>query len=395
MSQPRIVELLYSCIVEAPSFSDEFIDIAVQSPYATEIIKNRRVPQKNVTDLLKKLTPRECQKAEKEIAGLVDEKLLKHIIDLNTFFGSLESMIYAMQDSSLKKSLINDYLKETLIEDFTYTQGACKLVARILIVTLTKIKNKLDKKDEAIIPKKSSDPFHNVIDFNFSEALNINIFQKKSKGIVFYNFDSAVDYIIKNNYKIKNIDCKLNHVEVWVEEMPYNLKKLNSDDYDEAIEFIILHEEEFLRKRKWKASLSEMCRHGLGVIKKWTAYGIYNQEGKIVAYIDYKLRTDAYVELGVALIHPDLRNQGFVSSLIYLVQLKYAFCGFFGGTYEENISMRKAFVKASFKEHEIFNYDTGKITAYVKERINPEDPGNPGKDTNSVYYTCESLIRKM
>lgn len=123
-----------------------------------------------------------------------------------------------------------------------------------------------------------------------------------------YDFENAVNYIIENNYKIKNIDCKLNHVDVWVEKMDYNLKKLTTEDYDGAVEFIASHETEFRRKRKWKASITEMCRNGLKGIKKWTAYGIYDQEGEILAYIDYKVRTDTYIELGTALVCDELRD---------------------------------------------------------------------------------------
>ena len=67
----------------------------------------------------------------------------------------------------------------------------------------------------------------------------------------------------------------------------------------------------------------------------------------------------------------------------------------FGGTSEENIGMRSVFEKTGFEENLFFDSETNITTNLIQERINPDFPDDTTKNTNSVYYYCNSLLTLM
>ena len=73
------------------------------------------------------------------------------------------------------------------------------------------------------------------------------------------------------------------------------------------------------------------------------------------------------------------------------MQLKYAHCRLFGGTYEENNAMHQTFSTTDFVR--ILYNDHGEKIDKIKERINPECP-DEAFDTYSIYFFSESLLTR-
>ena len=138
--------------------------------------------------------------------------------------------------------------------------------------------------------------------------------------------------------------------------------------------------------------MDTMIENGLNS-HKWTAYGYYNESGRLIAYLDYKFRLDTYIELGAALTNPGHRKKGLVASLIFFLQLKYTHFDFYAGTYEENISMRSVLTGCGFKNNNFYD-KYGHKTNKIRERINPDVTEGPNQYTNSLYFVATSLLAK-
>lgn len=230
-----------------------------------------------------------------------------------------------------------------------------------------------------------------------STAISVSLFdiRKFQEPEEYHCFDKLIQQITNQCLIIKNIDCSYGVIRVISDRFPkngYMLRRLEKTDAGMVQQFIRCHEEEFRQKRSWGGvPLSSMAYEGLWN-EIWTAYGYFSPDGKLISYIDAKLRIDGYVELGIALTDPQFRGMQLATSLIYFFRLLYAHWRLFGGTYEENRSMRRTFDTAGFTGIMYYDTQTDKITNKIAERINPMHPEDRSKDTNSVYYFAESLM---
>ena len=192
---------------------------------------------------------------------------------------------------------------------------------------------------------------------------------------------------------IKSVNYSTGVIQVNYDRFPksgYTLRRLKAKDADIARNFIREHETEFHAKRGWNGRLlSDMASNGL-LIEKWVAYGYFDPAENIIAYLDAKLRVDGGVELGIALTDNQYRGMQLASSLIYFFKLLFPYSRLFGGTYEENRSMRRTFNATGFIQILYYNRQTGNTTSMIRERIDPEHLEDESRDTNSVYYFSES-----
>lgn len=244
---------------------------------------------------------------------------------------------------------------------------------------------------------RKGDPYRLVSNDPGSAAIRVWLqdmrgFQKTKE---FHFFDQLTRQIQPKSLIIKNIACGAGGIKVTCDYFPisgYKLKQLKAADAEMVREFIRAHEKEFHAKRNWQGRLlSDMAYNGLRT-GKWTAYGYFDPEGKIISYLDAKLRLDGGVELGIALTDNQYRGMQLASSLIYFFKLLFAHSRLFGGTYEENKFMRKTFDATGFTGIPYFDPQTGKMTSMIRERIDPDASEDETKDTNSVYYFSESLM---
>ena len=241
------------------------------------------------------------------------------------------------------------------------------------------------------------DPYRLVSNDIGSTAISVSLFDIREfqEPKKYHCFDKLIQQIINQCLIIKDIDCSSGVIRVISDRFPKNgyiLRRLEKPDAEIAQQFIRCHEEEFRQKRSWNGTpLSTMAYEGLDH-EIWTAYGYFSPDGKIISYLDAKLRIDGGVELGIALTDPQFRGMQLATSLIYFFRLLYAHWRLFGGTYEENRSMRRTFDTTGFTGIKYYDPQTDKTTNKIAERIDLMHPEDKSKDTNSVYYFAESLM---
>lgn len=246
----------------------------------------------------------------------------------------------------------------------------------------------------------SYDPYGSGGGYSKSRAIRIILREDRPDGIRTlydgYNHERFLEYVLKNNIVIKEIDCSLSMIDMLCracEGNPYRLKRVEAEDYGQARDFIFRHKQEFRTKKWWKASLPDMIYDGLSK-EIWTAYAFYNEAGRIMAYLDYKIRTDGDFELGTQLTEEECRGQGLATGLINFMRLKFINACFFSGTYEENGGMRRIFEKLGFQETLFYDPETEKSSNRIQERLDPDYPEDEGKMTNSVYYHIRSIMEE-
>lgn len=241
------------------------------------------------------------------------------------------------------------------------------------------------------------DPYRLVSNDIGSTAISVSLFDIREfqEPKEFHCFDKLIQQILNQCLIIKGIDCSSGVIRVISDRFPrngYMFRRLEKADADMVKQFIRYHEEEFRQKRSWDGvPLSSMAYEGLWS-EIWTAYGYFSPDGKLISYLDAKLRIDGGVELGIALTAPQFRGMQLATSLIYFFRLLYAHWRLFGGTYEENKSMRRTFDTSGFTGIMYYNPQTDMITKKIAERIDPMHFEDKSRDTNSVYYFAESLM---
>lgn len=209
----------------------------------------------------------------------------------------------------------------------------------------------------------------------------------------FYNSERALEYILTNNLLVAKIHCTRTAIHIdYRETAGYELRRIQNEDVPAIVHFIKAHHTEFKPKASWNGrNIEDMAENGLK--GKWTGYAyFYKDSGSPAAYLDYKMRVDADIELGIALTEKKSRNQAFASSLINIFRLMFPNQRLFTGTYEENHAMRASLERNNFRPNLFFDKKSGITTNMVRERIDPSDPKNKLKYTNSVYYYCNSLL---
>lgn len=243
------------------------------------------------------------------------------------------------------------------------------------------------------------DPYRLVSKDIGSKAVNIQLIilgpDQQTSEETFHNFGEVIDLIFQQSLIINDIKYDNAAIKVLGTQNPrlnYTLRKLTRQDSHVAESFVRQHEQEFLPKVSWgNRRLSEMIENGLST-GQWTAYGYFDSEENLIAYLDCKIRIDGGVELGSLLTKPECRRYSLASSLVCLYKLLYPHCRVFGGTFEENDKMIKTFQATGFSRILYYDRKTLQTTKTVQERINPDYPDDPEKYTNSVYFFSESII---
>lgn len=233
--------------------------------------------------------------------------------------------------------------------------------------------------------------------YHNSQAVQMTIREDTSEGKVLYSgysYERCLEYILEHSLILKRIDCRLSAIDMVCtpqDSNPYLLRRVDIQDYDRVRDFIAYHLDEYKEKKSWKEPLSEMVLKGLQC-EKWTGYAYYNQNGVIVAYLDYKIRTDGDYELGTQLTAKTCRVQSLATSLINFFRFRFMNARFFTGTYEENVGMRRVFEKTGFRQHLFYDPETGDISNCIRERVDRDFPNDESKMTNSVYFYANSLL---
>lgn len=211
----------------------------------------------------------------------------------------------------------------------------------------------------------------------------------------FYNYEHITAAIIQKNLIINSIEIKNGQICVHYRKFDkkgYKLRILKRSDFKAAREFVERYEDEFCRKRCWgERRLNEMVYDGLKS-GKWTAYGYFDVDGRLISYLDVKVRIDGGVELGVMLTDKLYRGMHLASSLAFFFRLMFAGSRLFGGTYEKNHAMRQTFRTAGFVGIQYFDCVSGEKTEMIKERVNRMHPDEQEYDGYSVYYFSESIL---
>lgn len=241
------------------------------------------------------------------------------------------------------------------------------------------------------------DPYSSLGDYRAnSKALQFSL-TEPGKTTDFFSLERVLDYIKANHLMIYKLDCQDQALMLDCRPLPDGLTlfRLEEQDIEQARQAVEDHKDEFRNKVSWKGKeLFEMLDNGLksGV---WTAYGYRTPSGELAAYLDYKIRTDSDLELGIQLTDPAYRKKHIASSLVYLFMLMFADSRVVTGTYEENRGMRKVLTDCGFKPHVFYDPVNKLSTSYIRERINPKYPDDPLARSNSVYYESSSLTSKI
>lgn len=177
------------------------------------------------------------------------------------------------------------------------------------------------------------DPYGLSVEHSSSTALSIKLVEDKSDGCTkeFFSYERALEFIEKNSAFIMKIDCNLGCITLYykLDTENYTLCRLEEPDYIRASDFIDLHLSEFRPKVSWRnRTLSSMALNGLQT-EKWTGYVYKNKENHLVSYLDYKIRTDGDIELGIQLTSETERKKHFATALINYLRFKYKFLNCF------------------------------------------------------------------
>lgn len=177
------------------------------------------------------------------------------------------------------------------------------------------------------------DPYGLSVEHSSSTALSIKLVEDKSDGCTkeFFSYERALEFIEKNSAFIMKIDCSLGCITLYykLDTENYTLCRLEEPDYIRASDFIDLHLSEFRPKVSWRnRTLSSMALNGLQT-EKWNGYVYKNKENHLVSYLDYKIRTDGDIELGIQLTSETERKKHFATALINYLRFKYMYAKFF------------------------------------------------------------------
>lgn len=395
-NQTNIVKLFYGSIIPKETWYSKCI---VNDKTASVLFNNkenviREVQESLSSDLYQ----------ESHMITYVEKYIMESIsINRNEFLDWLKNGVFyeiKMKGNS-NKDLNKAYSCNLNNED-----EVSIFVAAVIRYCLTKA-NKFEKCQENMNKRSlktipydllSYDPHGTV--HSKSGALMLKLRNDKAEIVkTFFSSEKCLDFIIDNRFKIKSISTSLDGVEILVE--PLSGKKeliircIQPTDYSLVKAFIQEYESEFRPKLSWKGRmLSDMAFHGLS-IGKWVAYGCFDVEGRLIAYMDYKMRLDGDIEIGIQLTDVQYRKQGFTYSLINILRMKFPNARFFIGTYEENIPMRNVLTKIGFKENLFYDPEQHIVTNLINERINPLYPDNKEMLSNSAYYYIDSLFEQI
>lgn len=378
--------------------------------YPSDLLQSLQRPSAKQACLIFKnqleLWPEAKKLAYKDNAAITIESNFNMYVARRLTFEQLRHIFFALQ-SKLRNSSFSlpGELKNLIhVTSKELNQSNCSSFIATIIYWCFHTDNKNDQLPSVEYFRRkpcdlfSYDPYGDGGKYSKSSAVHITLMQSPaSNGHMLYNgynYEHCLELIIQNNIPITKIDCSLGMINIHCSAPFQNglyLKRIDENNYGKARDFIYQYESEFKPKKWWKDTLPNMVYNGLskGI---WTAYAWYDSDNNIISYLDYKLRTDGYIELGTQLTSASYRSLGLATSLIELMRLKFINSCFFTGTYEENEGMKHVFKKIGFQETLFYDPETDTHSNRIKERINPDFPDVSEKMTNSVYYNLVSIM---
>lgn len=393
MSQVDAVNILYSMVWPEQEF---FKMPYVGNRDAFELLRNLRPVHREVRD--------QTRTASLELVhSNISDRMLAFMTD-----GEKKALWDELQGFLLETPLGNDYFQLRTYEKAKYSDdNLCWFVSAALSWCLLASNTENEEvliENIHISNSKPNDIMH-YDPFNLSEhrsnssALCIKLINMKTNNVKeFFTHECAVEFVIKHDLLITKIDFARGTIKVFyncLAEKGLHLARVGKKDFQQASNFILDNLSKFKPKLSWKKRrLSDMVLNGLQS-RKWTAYAIYNDQNKIISYLDYKLRADFEIELGSQLTDPNEQGKGFATGLINLMCLMFISNRLFSGTYEENGAMRHVFHKCGFQPHLFFDPETLLESNKIRERIDVNDPENEQVMTNSVYYYCNSIMNRF
>lgn len=226
-----------------------------------------------------------------------------------------------------------------------------------------------------------------------STTLRIIVAGEGVEEQTFYRVDRATAFVEAQDLIIRRIETGRGVIRVKADgqDLGLKLRRIEAEDIEGAYELIKECASEFRPQLCWRGrTIEDMTRNGL-LTGKWQGYAYFDRRGKVVAYVDSKECVDAEVTLGTVATWKPYRGQGLAAGLLFFHRLMYAASPTNSGTYEENIGMRSTFHKTGFKPRHFQDPHTGEDYVFIRDRINPEEPDNMERLTNSVYYCAPAL----
>ena len=300
------------------------------------------------------------------------------------------------------KNLINNTPSFPQKEEMQKEQNIAKLLTecikistshKVRVINEKKLISEEIEKEKEEIPNLKESQKNNIISSTHAitivlegESLKYPPFNLSYKNCEFHDFDSLLDYIMKNNLLILKVYSLHGVIKVFVMPSKYHLKQISETEYVDAIAFLGTYQDSFRAKKKWpKYSIACLASNGLKE-KKWIPYGYYI-DNELVGYIDFKYTIGNGVELGIELIDEEHRSLALATSLLYFVRLKFPTLYTYSGTYEENMGMRSTFESADY----IIDVKKGD-NGIIRDRVNKEHPEDESLYTNSIYYIAKPLL---
>lgn len=395
MTQVDAVNILYSLVWEGKDLVAQLGYLNVDPKNASQLFRNGRGVHSSIRDQAKQVPLDTVKKnfAERVFINGTEE-------NCRSFFQKMQTVL---RETPMGYDTLG-------LEDFSGAQynreNLCSFSALLLIWCLLAPNHAAeDFSEQEIRPVKllPTDGTGHYDPHNLSEraanstAILIKLIFDSGKYKTFRSSERAVEYIVKSALIIKGFEFEKGLIKARCMQPSVKciLSRVEKGDYEQAQTFIQNHILEFKPKCTWSGRLlSDMALNGL---KKeiWTAYAYYNEDGSMIAYLDYKQRSDSEVELGIQLTSPEYRQKYFATGLLNFFCLKFMDNRLFAGTYEENAEMRCTLLKCGFKDNDFFDPETGIKTNKIRERVDSAQPENRQLMTNSVYYYCNSLMCRM
>lgn len=402
MSQVDAVNLLYSMVLTDEEL-DELPDIAPRD--ASHLFGNNRAVHKQI------------QKQALNVPfSLVQNNLSIRLLD---FMSDEEkhALWNRIQSLLLETPLGDDPFNLDLFRVVQYSEkNFCFFMATTLLWCLQapNTKNKKLPKNGtnrwSLLPNdiEHYDP-HSLSEYRAgSTAICFKLINNESNASeLFFCQERVVEYVLAHSLIITKFDFCHNTIRIFYDhchDKTLHLARVEEQDFQQASDFIRNNLEKFKPKLSWrKRLLSDMALIGLKGPKeskelkglkygKWTAFAFYNDRQEIVCFLDYKIRSDGAIELGIQLTADSYQNLGLATGLINLFRLMFMNNRLFAGTSEDNHGMRHVLEKCGFQPHYFFDPETQLLTNKIRERIDVDQPENKQAMSNSVYYFANSLL---
>lgn len=387
-TQIQTVRRLYSIVV------DEYVFEPIEASTASYLFRGQCKVNKDVSDAALHVLK------EQESFSKVKQKVVYKILnqmstyDQGNFINKLKELVSMLKYDELE-------LKKYIDLDSNSHKDRSLIFVTKCILWCMICENSDEPVNRIALKNKPKslityDPHSLVQSRSGSTAVSIVLRQNQDHSFIekYYDFYRCLEYINKNKLLIEYIKCSLEQIEIYITKLEDDMvfRRLDTEEqYIEASGLVNKYIYEFLPKKCWKGrKLSDMVYNGLET-HKWTGYGYYKKD-QLVAFLDYKIRTDGSIELGTALVEEQYRNKHLSRSMINFFKLMFFSSGFFCGTYEENDPMRWVFEQTGFRPNLFFDPETEIESNMIQERINPK---SPNQLTNSVYYYCYSLMEEI